>query len=110
MLAAVGLVVIFVILPLLGLGGGRAGSPGASASATVEASAAPGSVVVPQTVGLSTADAIAAAQEAGLDWTVFCNHDESRPEGIVDQEPPAGMSVAPGSAFSMYSARVSDCQ
>jgi serine/threonine-protein kinase len=109
-LAAVGLVVLFGILPLLDLGGGGAGAPGPSASATVETSAAPGSVVVPQTVGLSTADAIAAAQEAGLDWTVFCDHDESRPEGIVDQEPPAGTPVAPGSAFSMYSARVSDCQ
>ena len=109
-LAAVGLVVVFVVLPLLDLGGNGAGSPPASSSPTAGASAAPGLVVVPQTVGLSTADAIAAAQEAGLDWTVFCDHDESRPEGIVDQEPPAGTQVAPGSGFSMYSARVSDCQ
>ena len=108
-LAAVGLVVAFVILPLLNLGGAGA-SPQPSPSSTAGASAPPGAVLVPQTVGLSTADAIDAAQEAGLDWTVFCNHDEGQPEGIVDQEPPAGAQVAPGSAFSLYSARISDCQ
>jgi beta-lactam-binding protein with PASTA domain len=58
---------------------------------------------------MPTDEAIAAAQEAGLDWTVFCNEDPSRPEGIVDQEPPAGTTVAPGSTFSMYSARIADC-
>ena len=54
-------------------------------------------MLVPQVVGLSTPDAIDAANEAGLEWTVFCNHDESQAEGIIDQEPPAGAGVAPGS-------------
>ena len=105
-----GLVVVLVILPLLDLGTDGGGSPLASPTATDGASAPPGSVLVPQVVGLSTADAIGAANEAGLEWTVFCNHDESQPEGIIDQEPPAGAEVAPGSAFSLYSARLSDCQ
>ena len=109
-LAVVGLVVVLVILPLLDLGTNGGGSPPASPTATDRASAPPGSVLVPQVVGLSTPDAIGAANEAGLEWTVFCNHDESQPEGIIDQEPPAGAEVAPGSAFSLYSARLSDCQ
>jgi eukaryotic-like serine/threonine-protein kinase len=107
-LATVGFVVVFVVLPLMGLGGGAGGgSPTPSASSPP--SAAPGRVTVPDTVGMATDDAIAAATEAGLDWTVFCNEDPSRPEGIVDQEPPAGTTVTPGSTFSMYSARISDC-
>ena len=109
-LGAVGLVVVLVILPLLDLGTDGGGSPLASPTATDGASAPPGSVLVPQVVGLSTPDAIGAANEAGLVWTVFCNHDESQAEGIIDQEPPAGAEVAPGSALSLYSARLSDCQ
>ena len=34
----------------------------------------------------------------------------SRPAGIIDQEPRAGRQVAPGSTFSLYSARFADCQ
>jgi beta-lactam-binding protein with PASTA domain len=72
---------------------------------------APGNAVtVPDLVGMATADAIAEAREAGLDWTVYCDHDEDRPAGIVDQEPPAGTEVARGSTFSLYSARVEDCR
>ncbi len=101
-------VVAFVILPLLGpgIGNGPAASPSGSAVPT----AAPGSVIVPDTVGRSTSDAIAAAQEAGLDWTVRCAQDPDQPEGIIGQEPPAGTSVAPGSRFTMFSARISDCR
>jgi beta-lactam-binding protein with PASTA domain len=41
---------------------------------------------------------------------VRCNEDPSQPEGIIDQEPPAGTEVAPGSAFTMFSARIADCR
>lgn len=107
-LGAAALVVAFVMLPLLNLGG-LPGGPG-GASPTSSASAAPGTVLVPQTVGLATRDGIGLATSAGLEWTVRCSQDPSQPEGIVDQEPPAGMEVAPGSTFTMFSARVSDCR
>jgi eukaryotic-like serine/threonine-protein kinase len=109
-LGAVALVIVLVVVPLLNfdLGGDGGGSP--SASVPGQATPQPGTAVVPEVVGMSTADAIEAAEAANLDWTVHCNHDESRPEGIVDQEPPAGTQVAPGSAFSLFSARISDCR
>jgi hypothetical protein len=112
LLAAVALVVGLVVLPLLNLGGAPGGgtSPQASPSATEAATAEPGTVLVPQTVGLSTADAIEAANEAGLEWTIRCNEDPAQPEGIIAQEPPADTPVAPGSTFTMFSARVSDCR
>jgi hypothetical protein len=108
-LAAFAIVIVLVIVPLLDLGAGG-GPPQASPSASARPSTEPGTVLVPQTVGLSTQDAIAAATEAGLDWTVRCAEDQAQPEGIVDQEPPAETPVAPGSTFTMYSARVSDCR
>ena len=109
-LGAVALVVLLVVVPLLDRGGSNGGSGGASPSATIPASAAPGTVIVPETIGLATADAIARATEANLDWTVQCNDDPSQPEGIIDQEPVAGTPVAPRSAFTMFSARISDCR
>ena len=108
-LAAAGLVVVFVILPLLDLGGGG-GTPQASPSATAASSAPAVTVLTPDTVGMPTAEAIDVATEAGLDWTVRCDEDPTQPEGITHQEPPADTAVAPGSRFTMYSARISDCQ
>ena len=108
-LAGVGLVVVLVILPLLESGGGD-GSPQASTTPSLGATAPPGRVLVPDTVGLPTADAIELAGEAGLDWTVRCAEDPAQPEGITSQEPPPNTPVAPGSRFTMFSARISDCQ
>jgi serine/threonine-protein kinase len=104
------MVVLFGVLPLLDLGG-AGGAPGeATPSATPQGSPAPGTVLVPETIGLPTADAIERATEAGLNWTVQCSEDAAQPEGIVHQEPAGGTSVQPGSTFTMYSARVSDCR
>lgn len=114
-LAAAAAVVVFVVVPLINLGrdAGGGGGNGAEPTATPTEQAtpdAPGRVAVPDTVGLPTDEAIEAASEAGLDWTVRCNQDPHQPEGIVDQEPAAGAEVAPGSAFTMYSARIQDCR
>lgn len=108
-LGAAALVVLLVVVPLFELGrGGGPGSPsstpGARATPSVEAG------VVPDTVGLPTADAIELARAASLKWTLRCDEDQSKPAGIIDQEPPAGTPAAPGSAFTMYSARISDCR
>ncbi len=107
-LGAAGVAAFLVARLLLG-GSIGSGSPSPSPIDSA-ASQAPGTVTVPQTVGLSTADAIALAQEAGLNWTVQCAEDPSRPEGIVGQEPTAGTQVPPGSRFTMFSARISDCR
>jgi len=110
MLGAAALVVALVVVPLLDLGGEGGGSGDLPSTAP---SAAPSTIapdVIPATVGLPTEEAIALASEAGLNWTVRCNHDESRPEGIIDQEPAAGTEVEPGSRFTMFSARIDDCR
>jgi serine/threonine-protein kinase len=112
MLAAAALVVFLVVLPLLGLGddGGGSGDLPSAEPTTPVASPTVAPNVIPATVGLPTAEAIALASEAGFNWTVRCNHDESQPEGIIDQEPAAGTEVPPGSRFTMFSARIDDCQ
>jgi hypothetical protein len=108
-LGVAALVVLFVVVPLLNLGRDGAG-PGASPSEPPGASTPPTTVLIPETIGLATSDAIAVANEAGLDWTVRCDEDPAQPEGIIDQEPSAGTRVAPGSTFTMYSARIADCR
>ncbi len=108
-LAAAAVVVVLVVIPLLELGreGGGAGST-PTARPTTEPD--PNTVVVPDLVGMATADALDAARASGLAWTLYCNENQDRPAGIIDQEPRAGRQVTPGSTFSLYSARVSDCR
>lgn len=110
-LVAAALVVLLVVIPLLQSGQGG-GLPGQSSEATpiVGPTAAPNVVIVPDVVGMRTVDAIAAARELGLAWRVECAQDPSQPEGIIGQDPLAEMSVAPGSRFTMFSARISDCR
>lgn len=108
MLAAAAVVVVLVVVPLLDLGT----SPSAAESDAPAASGAPSVApnVIPATIGMATDEAIEVARAAGLNWTVRCNHDESRPEGIIEQEPAAGTEVSPGSRFTMFSARIDDCR
>jgi hypothetical protein len=112
-LAAAALVVVLVVVPLLDLrGGGGNSSPAPSTSVPTDSAGtpAPGTAVIPETVGLPTAEAIQRASDAGLNWRVECAEDTNQPEGIIGQEPPAGSAVAPGSRFTMFSARISDCR
>jgi serine/threonine-protein kinase len=108
-LGAAALVIVLVVLPLLELGGGGDGTPSATPAATSAAPTVPAGQA-PGVVGMATADAIALAREAGLNWRLECAQDPSKPEGIIDQEPPAGAALAPGGRFTMYSARISDCR
>jgi hypothetical protein len=109
------LVVIFVVIPLLQLARDPMTDPGGASSAAASAgqtptAAAGGAVVIPDTIGMTKDEAISAATDAGLDWTIRCAEDASQPEGIIDQEPSAGAEVRRGSRFTMYSARISDCR
>jgi eukaryotic-like serine/threonine-protein kinase len=108
-LGAAALVTILIVLPLLDLGSNGAGGevPDPTPAATP---ADPNMVLVPSLVGTPTQQAIAEASAAGLNWTLRCAEDPSRPEGIIDQEPPADAEVRRGSAFTMYSARIADCR
>lgn len=106
-LGAAAFVVVLVVVVIREGQGGAQPSAGATASGAATPNA--GLVLVPDTVGMSTQDAIQAARDARLNWTVYCNQDDSQPEGIIDQEPRGGFEVRVGSAFSMYSARISDC-
>ena len=108
-LAAAALVVILIVIPLLELGRGQGAgeTPIPTAPAGTPRS---GMVIVPNFVGMSADEAKRVASEAGLNWTLHCDHDEEQPEGIIDQEPPPNTEVARGSAFSMYSARIGDCE
>lgn len=99
-------VVLFVVVPLLRSGGGGLVGPSASAAATSSASAEPtlppGQVRVPDTIGMSADEAITAARESGLDWTLYCEQDDSLPEAVYDQEPLPGTVVQSGAPFVMY--------
>jgi eukaryotic-like serine/threonine-protein kinase len=108
-LGAAALVVVLVVVPLLRLGEGSI-SPSDGPGATSTQPAEGNLVSVPAMIGMATADAVAAAEEANLDWTVHCNEDPEQPEGIIHQEPPAGTTVERGSSLALYSARFADCQ
>jgi len=104
LLGAAAIVIVLAVLPLMD----RTRDGG---TPTPLPSGAPGgqTVVIPSLIGASTAEAIDAARDAGLDWTLHCNEDPELPPGIIDQEPPAGTEVARGSPFNLYSARFADC-
>ena len=89
-------------LDLSALNGSNGFRIGGDASPSVQASARPGLVIVPNTIGMTFQEGIDAATAAGLDWTVACSTQPDRPEQIFDQEPPAGTEVAPGSPFTMF--------
>jgi serine/threonine-protein kinase len=109
-LAAAALVGLLVIVPLLQLGQGAAPTQQPSVAGTPAPTSESQTVVVPDLVGRPTAEAIETARAAGLTWRVECAQDPAQPEGIIGQEPPAGSSVARGSRFTMFSARISDCR
>ena len=109
-LGVAALVGLFVIVPLLQLGQGAAPTQGPSVAATPAPTSESPTVVVPDLVGRPTAEAIETARAAGLNWRVECAQDAAQPEGIIGQEPTAGSSVARGSRFTMFSARISDCR
>jgi beta-lactam-binding protein with PASTA domain len=109
-MGAAALVVVFVVVPLLRLGQ-EGGGAGASPTATAAATPGDGPIVtVPDFVGMSTQQAIDVAADARLDWIVHCAQDPQQPEGIVDQEPPAGTELRRGDRMNLYSARIQDCR
>lgn len=100
MLVALAAGVVWLVFAL-GSGGLRLGTEASDAPLPSSAPAS-GLVTVPDTVGLTFDEGIAAARAAGLDWTVACDTQPQLPEEIYAQEPVAGEQVAPGSRFTMF--------
>ncbi|HSM38010.1 MAG TPA: PASTA domain-containing protein, partial [Candidatus Limnocylindrales bacterium] len=96
---------LLAVLIVLGSGlRGSSGGPGGGTpvpSPTLQV----GMVRVPSTIGLSEADAEAAAREAGLNWRIEWRIVAGQQPGIYDQEPAAGQVVEAGSRFVMYAYR-----
>jgi hypothetical protein len=90
-------------------------SPEADASRTPDPTAldtagrtptpASGTVRVPDTIGMSEAEAQAAAQDAGLEWRIEWRVVPGETPGIYDQEPAPGSVVREGSRFVMFAYR-----
>ncbi len=87
------------VLP--GAGTGASQSVGATATPTLR----PGTVRVPDTIGLTEAQAEAVARASLLRWTIQWRESADHAPGIYDQEPAAGELVDNGSRFTMYAYR-----
>jgi serine/threonine-protein kinase len=64
-----------------------------------------GLVEIPDTIGMSEAQAEATAREAGLNWRIEWQVDPAQEPGIYDQQPAPGRRVQQGSRFTMYAYR-----
>lgn len=92
----------------IGLGSARDGGARQSPRPSATATLAPGTVRVPNTIGLSEAQGEAAARRAGLSWTIRWQKTNEHAPGIYDQVPPANDVVDRGSRFTMYAYRPLD--
>ena len=105
LLAALTVPALLAVLVVFGSGlRGSSGGPDGGTpvpSPTLQA----GMVRVPSTIGLSEADAEAAARQAGLNWRIEWRIVTGQEPGIYDQEPAAGQVVEAGSRFVMYAYR-----
>lgn len=105
-LAAGGLVIWLVLSSSGALPGGSGAS--AAPSGGGAPTLGPGQVRVPDTVGMSEAEAEAAAQAAGLNWRLMWAESADEEPGVYDQEPAPGRIVDAGSRFVMYAWRTPD--
>ncbi len=87
---------------------GPGGAPRTSATETPVPALPAGKVRVPDTIGLSEADAEAKARDAHLDWTIRWKVNDAHQPGVYDQEPRAGEVVDTGSRFTMFAYRPAD--
>lgn len=98
-----------VMAAVLLTGFGRSAPPAEATTKTQSASptkaAATGNVEVPDTIGMSEAEAEQAARASGLTWRLEWRVDPSKPAGVYDQQPAAGTMVADGARFVMYAYR-----
>jgi hypothetical protein len=112
-LAALAVPLLVLAIVLLGNddanggGGGPGASPSRDADGTpvAEETLAPGMVRVPNTIGMSEAEAEAASRAAGLAWRIEWRVVPGQTPGIYAQEPEPGAVVRQGSRFVMQAYR-----
>jgi serine/threonine protein kinase len=104
-LLAVAILVAAIVVGGLGERNQPAEAITSTPTATPTRNLAAGKVKVPDTIGMSEADAERAARGAGLAWRLEWRVDPSRPAGVYDQDPPAGTMVEDGAPFVMYAYR-----
>lgn len=101
-------IVVAAVAVLLTGDGRPPGSGSNDAGAVATPTLAAGTVRVPNTIGLSEADAEAKARAAGLNWTIRWKKSEAHAPGIYDQEPRPGEVVNAGERFTMFAYRPTD--
>jgi serine/threonine-protein kinase len=107
--AAVPLLVAGIVV--LGSDGATGGGPGTSPSPeaestpTAQETLAPGMVRVPDTIGMTEAQAEAAARAAGLAWRIEWRVVPGQTPGIYAQDPEPGTVVRQGARFVMQAYR-----
>lgn len=107
-LAAIAVPALVVAVVMLGSrGGGPRATPDPEAGDTPRQTPtlAAGSVRVPNTIGLSEAEAQAVAQEAGLAWRIEWRVVPGQEPGVYDQQPEPGTVVERGARFVMFAYR-----
>jgi PASTA domain len=107
-LAAIAVPALVAGVVLLGSRGGDARAtpdpPGGDTPRETPTLAA-GSVRVPNTIGMSEAEAQAAAEDAGLAWRIEWRVVPGQRPGIYEQDPAPGEVVERGSPFVMFAYR-----
>ncbi|HEY7527073.1 MAG TPA: serine/threonine-protein kinase [Candidatus Limnocylindria bacterium] len=104
-LLAVPVLVAAVVLSGLGQRDQPAEATTRTPTASPTRKVAAGRVKVPDTIGMSEADAERAARSAGLAWRLEWRVDPSKTAGVYDQDPPPGTLVDDGAPFVMYAYR-----
>lgn len=101
---------LFVVWLVLSSTGTLPGTPGTSdgAGGSPTPTLGEGLVRVPNTIGMSEADAEAAARASGLNWRLQWAENAEQSPGVYDQEPAPGEVVQAGSRFVMYAWRAPD--
>lgn len=106
LVAVPAVVLAFVLLGSAPADGRGDASPTATATAASAAPTVPaGMVRVPDTIGMSEAQAQAAAESVGLAWRIEWRRVPGRPPGIYRQDPEPGALVPEGSPFVMQAYR-----
>ena len=99
-LAWIGLTAVPGLVP-----GASAEPDGSDPPPTTDASLGPDQVRVPNVVGLTEDEAIAAATEARLDWTLQFRTDPNMPVGVYAQDLDPDSIVPAGTEFNFYANR-----
>ena len=101
-------VAVAAVAVLLTRDSSHPGSGGNDAGSVATPTLAAGMVRVPDTIGLSEADAEAKARAAGLNWTIRWKKSKTHEPGVYDQEPRPGEVVKAGDRFTMFAYRPTD--